>query len=379
MPHFHLWIPNIFEFKGGIQVYSAFLTQALQQVYPQATYDVFLKHDTQSLPELEFLPETRFHFSGKVPLPLRTGAFALQLASAAIAQRPDLIISTHVNFTVVADYLKRYFGIPYWIVAHGTEVWDIPKTNRQNAIKNADRILAVSEYTRDRLLAKSYVSPEKISILPNTFDEDRFTIAPKPEFLLKRHQLSPDQPIILTVARLDPTQLYKGYDLIIEALPTLQKEIPNIHYLIVGKGADRDRLETLIQQKNLQNAVTLVGFVPDAELSAYYNLCDVFAMPSYGEGFGIVYLEALSCGKPVIGGNQDGAVDALCQGQLGILVNPKSVREITQALIQILQKTHEKPLLYHANELRAAVIKIYGISSFKNKLIQIFDQFYESK
>ncbi|NEO25388.1 MAG: glycosyltransferase family 4 protein [Kamptonema sp. SIO4C4] len=296
--HYHLWIPNIFEFKGGIQVYSAFFLEALQKIAPEAQYDVFLKHDTRSLPR--FLPETRFHFAGHFPPVLRTGGFALQLAGYAIAHRPDLIISTHVNFTVVADYLKRLLGIPYWVVAHGTEVWDLPKPGLKAAIRNADRILAVSEYTRDRLLSHTPLTPQQITVLPNTFDAQQFQLAPKPPHLLQRHHLHPEQPVILTVARLDPSQLYKGYDKVIEALPRIRAQIPNIHYLLVGKGQDRDRLQQLIQRLNLQDQVTLVGFVPDAELGDYYNLCDVFAMPSYGEGFGIVYLEALATGKPVL-------------------------------------------------------------------------------
>ncbi|MDB9311636.1 glycosyltransferase [Spirulina sp. CS-785/01] len=372
MTHYHLWIPNIFEFKGGIQVYSAFLLEALQKIAPDAQYDVFLKHDTRAFPR--FLPETRFHFAGNVPLKLRTGGFALQLVKAAIAQRPDLIISTHINFTVVADYLKRLLGIPYWVVAHGTEVWDIPKASLRQAIHNADRILAVSEYTRDRLLAHTPLNPEKISILPNTFDESRFKIAPKPPHLLHRHHLHSHGPILLTVARLDPSQLYKGYDKIIEALPRLRAAIPNIHYLLVGKGEDYSRIEKLIQTHHLQDHVTLVGFVSDEELADYYNLCDVFAMPSYGEGFGIVYLEALAAGKPVLGGNQDGAVDALCQGKLGVLVNPHDISEIANTLIEVCQKKYNNSLLYQPEQLRAKVIEVYGFSTFTETLTQILNQ-----
>ncbi|MEA5469470.1 glycosyltransferase [Spirulina sp. 06S082] len=368
----HLWFPNIFEFKGGIQVYSAFLLQALQELYPQKKYDVFLKHDTRSLPHIPYLDNTRFHFSGTVPLKFRTFNFAAQLAKYCLRQRPDLIIASHANFAILADQIKRFLGIPYWVIAHGTEVWDVKKPSLQKALQRADRILAVSNYTRDRLLAEQDLDPDRVSLLPNTFAADRFEIAPKSPSLLQKYHLTADQPVILTVARLDSSQKYKGYDEILQGLPRIREVIPNVHYLLVGKGDDRDRLENLIQSLNVQDCVTLTGFVPDEELCAHYNLCDVFAMPSQGEGFGIVYLEALACGKPVLGGNRDGAIDALCGGELGVLVDPEDSEAIAGSLIEILQHKTANPILDRPEMLRSRVIETYGFEQFKKTLTQFF-------
>lgn len=91
-------------------------------------------------------------------------------------------------------------------------------------------------------------------------------------------------------------------------------------------------------------------------------------MPSKGEGFGIVYLEALACGKPTLGGNQDGAIDPLCQGELGVLVNPDDTQEIAQTLIQILQGTYPHPLLYQPEVLRQKVIERFGFEHFEQTL-----------
>jgi glycosyltransferase involved in cell wall biosynthesis len=140
---------------------------------------------------------------------------------------------------------------------------------------------------------------------------------------------------------------------------------------MVGKGSDRPRIEQLINQLNLQDCVTLTGFVPDDELCAHYNLCDVFALPSKSEGFGIVYLEALACGKPTLGGNQDGAIDALCHGELGVLVDPDDVGAITQTLIQILQGTYLHPILYKPGILRQKVIDNFGFERFKKTLAEL--------
>ena len=367
----HLWFPNIFEFKGGIQVYSAFLLEALQNIYPELDYDVFLKHDTCTVEEIDFLPQTSFHFSGKWTSRLRTFMFAIQLLSYGFWQRPKIVISTHINFTVAAYWLKRLTGIPYWTVAHGVDAWEINNPALQTALKFADRILAVSNYTRDRLIQEQNLDPSRICLLANTFDASRFKIASKPQHLLERYQLTFEQPVILTVARLDSTERYKGYDQILKALPTIRQTIPNIHYMIVGKGSDRLRVEKLIADLDLQDCVTLAGFIPDEELNDHYNLCDVFAMPSKGEGFGIVYLEALACGKPTIGGDRDGAIDALGHGELGILVNPDDIGAIAQNLIQILQGTHSHPLIYQPEVLREKVIDTFGFAQFQNTLAQL--------
>ena len=368
----HLWFPDIFEFKGGIQVYSTFLLQALHQLIASddysASYEVFLKHDTCSTFNFPNHQQTRFHFSGAYPLPWRTPIFAAQLLSAGLLQKPQLIITTHINFTPVAYWLKQITGVPYWAVAHGVDAWNIQQPAVEKALRHADRILPVSGYTRDRLLKEQNLDPSKLSILPNTFNSDQWQISPKPQYLLDRYRLDPQQPVILTICRLDSSEGYKGYDRILNALSKIQPHLPNVHYVLGGKGDDCPRIEQIIATLNLQNSVTLTGFIPDEELADHYNLCDVFAMPSKGEGFGIVYLEALACGKPCLGGNQDGAIDALCHGKLGALVDPDNIDKIAQTLIQILQGIYPNPLLYQPQSLRQQVVETYGFEKFKQTL-----------
>ncbi|MCU0527091.1 MAG: glycosyltransferase [Elainella sp. Prado103] len=374
----HLWCPNLFNFKGGIQVYSAYFLQALQHLFPQVEYDIFLMHDIYTPSYISCLPNTRFHFAGRFANSIRNLIFAAQLVGYGIKQRPVLIITTHLNFTPVAYWLKRWYGIPYWAVAHGVEAWNIQRSGVQNALRHADRILAVSNYTRDRLLNEQKLDPARVFVLPNTVDVDRFQIRGKPDHLLQRYGLTSEQPIILTVSRLCSSESYRGYDQVLAALPLIRQDIPNVHYLIVGKGDDRSRLQQTITQLNLQDCVTLAGFVPDSELCDYYNLCDVFAMPSKLEGFGIVYLEALACGKPALGGNQDGAIDALFQGELGVLVDPDDVDQIAEKLIQILQGQHPNQILYQPEVLRQRMIKHYGFSQFQKNLAHHLNSFLKT-
>jgi glycosyltransferase involved in cell wall biosynthesis len=360
----HIWVPCLYRFSGGIQTYSVFLIEAFDCLDPKPTVTVCSKHDVQRLADAKH----SIHGTGAWPPSLRALAFAAKLIKFGILHRPHFILSTHLNFIPIAYWLKRIAGIPYWVVAHGIEAWDLKNPTLQRALQQADRILPVSHYTRDRLLAEQHLDPAKLSVLPNTFGADRFQIGPKPNHLMERYHLTAQQRVILTVSRLSSQEGYKGYDQIIRALPYIRQQVPDVHYLLVGKGDDRPRLEQLIATLKLQDCVTLAGFVPDNELCDHYNLCDVFAMPSQGEGFGIVYLEALACGKPTLGGNRDGAIDALCQGLLGALVNPDDVNEIAIALAQMLQQTYAHPLMYQPDLLREKVIEIYGFQRFTQTL-----------
>lgn len=374
---YHIWCPSLFEHQGGIQVYSLFFLKAIWS--PESDFSVFVKLDTKITSSQFVVRPPRFHSTGNFPKCLQTVIFAIFLLIYGILRNPNVVITTHANFAIAAFLLKRLTGTPYWIIAHGIEVWNIDRPNLKIALQNADRILAVSHYTRDRLIQEQNLNPNTIKVLPNTFDQEKFHITPKPSYLLDRYHLTPTQPIILTVARLDPTEQYKGYDRILQALPTVLSHCPDVHYVLVGKGGDRPRVEEAIQSLNLSAHVTLTGFIPDEELPDHYNLCDVFAMPSKGEGFGIVYLEALACGKPTLGGNQDGAIDALCNGELGALVNPDNIEEIAQTLTQILQKTYPNPLMYQPEALRQKVIEIYGFESFQQTLNQHLSEFWQEQ
>ena len=376
MPSLHLWTPGLFDFKGGIQTYSGFLLQALEQLDPAIQTDAFFMHD-RSQQQSDY--RSRCHFMGNVSPRLRAPVFAANVLATGMRQHPDLVISTHLNFTVAAYWLKRLAGIPYWAVAHGFEAWDVERPALRRAIAHADRILTVSNYTRDRLLHEQHLNPDRVSLLPNTFDAQRFQVATKPVHLLKRYHLAPDQPIILTVNRLASGEAYHPYDRVLAALPQIHQVIPDIHYLIVGKGDDRPRLEQLIADQQLQHCVTLAGFVPDDELADYYNLCDVFAMPSKLEGFGIVFLEAMASGKPVLGSSRDGSVDALVLGRLGALVDPDDTTAIAHTLVQILQGSYPNSLMYRPEALRQATIETFGNEAFRKTLGQLLNaHFHET-
>ena len=379
IPKIHVWLPDVFQFKGGIQVYGAFLIQALEQVLPISDRHVFLKNDTHATEDIKFNKQTKISFAGRWKATFwHTLIFAAQVLLFAIAESPDLIICGHINFSPLAAKIFKLLRIPYWVIVYGLDAWNIEDSSKIYGLKSAQKIVSIGGYTRDRVIAEQNIPPDHILLLPVTFDARQFTVKPKPQYLLDRHQLQPDQPIILTVTRLASGDRYKGYDQIIQALPAIRLRIPNIRYLLVGKGNDRDRIEGIIDDMNIRDCVTFAGFAPDNELADYYNLCDVFAMPSKREGFGIVYLEALACGKPTIGGNQDGAIDALCNGELGVLVNPDSIDEIAETIVQILMNKHSLSILYEPEILRQKVVEKYGFDQFKQNLSYLLADYTKS-
>jgi glycosyltransferase involved in cell wall biosynthesis len=165
----------------------------------------------------------------------------------------------------------------------------------------------------------------------------------KPQHLIGLYALR-DKQVILTVGRLASGERYKGHDRIITALPQILKRLPQAVYVVVGTGDDAPRLKAKARQVGVADQVIFAGQIPTAALSEYYALANVFAMPSTGEGFGIVFLEAARSGVPVIGGDRDGSVDALADGVLGQLVDPDNQSQLIDAITKTLkQRTSMDP------------------------------------
>lgn len=376
MRNIHIWVPDIESAKGGIQAFSRFFVRAVTEVFPEAKVSVFSKNDPAP-PEQELSDRrVRFDCTGWWSVgPLRTVAFGRLLAANALREQPDLIVSTHVHFARMGYWLRKYVGVPFAAVAHGVDVWGeevrgLRAAEMLSAVRAADRVLAVSNFTRDRLIADVGLTPERVGLLPNTFDEERFVPTPKPHFLVRRFSVRPNERVVLTVARLASADRYKGYDQVLRALPAVRRKVPDVRYILAGAGPDRPRIEQMVRKLHLESCVTLAGYIPDHELPAFYNLADVFAMPSKGEGFGIVFLEAMACGKPVIAGNKDGSVDAVLGGKAGVLIDPDNLRELEEALVLTLTGQHPLAILRQPEELRKAAVEAYGFAKFKQTVAE---------
>lgn len=251
-------------------------------------------------------------------LPARPGrlAFTAQAISTAYKRGPfDVIFCGHLYTAPLAALLSKLTGTPLWLQIHGIEAWQRPKRLQRWAAERSHLVTAVSRHTRRLYLAWANCSPETVKILPNTVDE-RFSPGPKSEALLDRYQLR-GKKVLLTVSRLAASERYKGHDRVIRAVAELRHAHPDLVYVVAGDGDDRPRLEQLALDFGVADQVRFIGYVPDSELPDLYRAADVFVMPSTGEGFGIVFLQALASGIPAIGGDSDGSRDPLRDGADG--------------------------------------------------------------
>ena len=372
-PRVQIWVPGLAE-TGGIQHYSACFIRALEELYPKAKLDVLAKNDVPNDGRVDHGPNTTVRRFGAIPGGIRTAAFATSGIFLGWRDRPVVSISTHPHFSKAQVIAKRLAGVPYLTCAHGIETWGHLQGSILSALKGAAGVLPVSEFTRRALVSQGGLAPNLVKIVPDTFESSAFSSGPKPTRLLERYGLHPHQPILLTVGRLAASEAYKGQDRVIEALKSIRQTLPETRYIIVGSGDDRDRLEQLAINCGQKNAVIFAGYVPQSELPDYYRLCDAFVMPSTGEGFGIVYLEALASGRPCIVGNRDASPEAIGGGRLGMAIDPMSVPAIENAILQVLTGRHDKPWLREPETLRREVIELFGFATFKKTLASAIDQ-----
>jgi len=253
--------------------------------------------------------------------------FAAHAIWECFRARQRLIFCGHSSFLPFRLILKRLFRVEYVLIAHGIEAWQLRGKPEREGVARARLVLSVSRFTQDQLLCQ--VSSAQVALLPNCVDTGRFRPAPKPTYLLERHGIKTSH-VLLTVGRVSASEGYKGHDMVLCALPLVLQQYPGVHYVTAGACDGLDRLNAQAEALGIASRVTFTGGVAESELVDYYNLCDLFLMPSTGEGFGIVFLEALACGKAVAG-NRDGSCEALLDRKLGLLV-PLSVQDVAAAI-----------------------------------------------
>lgn len=279
------------------------------------------------------------------------------LRRLAVDRDFDLIWCGHLHLVPFALLAQRITGAPITVHVHGIEAWEpTEKWLANRLVSHVDHFISVSETTKERLVAWSGLSPEHGTVLPNTIDFDGLETGPTPTYLLDRYGLH-DRYVLMTMGRLVGEERRKGFDRVLEVLPEVAAERPDVSYLIVGKGSDRPRLEQKAECFGVRDRVTFAGYVPEAEKADHFRLADRFVMPSEGEGFGLVLLEALACGTPVIASTRDGGREAVGHGDFGVLVDP---REPTQIVDAILNEQTAPP--------REAVCDRFGPAAYQQRI-----------
>ena len=284
--------------------------------------------------------------------------------------KSNLVILSHFNLLLAAWLIKKIAPkTKVVLIAHGIEVWQ-PLDLRHSKMLNAcDRIISVSSFTKNKIIELHNLPAEKCVVLNNCIDPflEKPATKTRSELLQKRYSFCNDDIILLTLTRLSLKDRYKGYSFVLEALKEIVKTKPNIKYLLAGsyEANEKEFIEKLIASYNLQNNVIITGFIADEELPAHFSLADIYVMPSVKEGFGIVFVEAMYYGVPVIAANADGSTDALLQGQLGLLTNPESTTEVINALNKMLDNYNA----YLPNQ--KLLMDNFGYEAYKNKLEKV--------
>jgi phosphatidylinositol alpha-1,6-mannosyltransferase len=252
------------------------------------------------------------------------------------------VILSHINLLPVGWLIKKSSPRTELILlAHGIEIWYPLSSFKRKMLHQCDKILAVSDFTKSRVNEVHGIPMAKLSVLNNCLDPflPLPSIHGKAGSLLKKYGFASSDIILMSLTRLSSKERYKGYDKVIAAIAGLKKRYPQLKYIIAGSSDVREGsfVKNLLKKLNVEALVVLPGFIPDEELEAHFAMSDMYVMPSRKEGFGIVFIEAMYYGLPVIAGNIDGSVDALLNGALGQLVNPDDVSQIASAITNIIE------------------------------------------
>ena len=259
-------------------------------------------------------------------------------------------------------FLRRPFMT--WI--HGIEVWEGSRAARRSAARRAEYLVVNTEYTRDRASRLlPFVQEARVCWLATEGDE------PGPE-----RDRTDRRPTALILARIDEGGGYKGHRELITCWPEVVDAVPDARLIVGGKGPGLDVLRGLAAESSAGESIEFRGFIPEEEIDALWREATVFAMPSRGEGFGIVYAEAMRRGIPVIGSVHDAAREVNVDGETGYNVDLDDPSELPDRMIHLFRDRD------HAHELgergRARWHEHFRFSSFRERFTPLLHEFLES-
>lgn len=275
----------------------------------------------------------------------RNALLNLVALAHALRFRPDVTLSAHIVASPAAAAIRRLVGARTVQYFHAEEIGAKPRL-AAFAARHADESIAVSAYTAS-LIADVAPQAQRVHVIANGAD---IPDGPSPR--------PADRPTIVTIARVE--ERYKGHDVMVRALALVLAKVPDARWVVIGDGSLRPGLEQLARSYGVAGSVRFLGAVPDDQRDAWLARANVLAMPSRlpagqfaGEGFGIAYLEAAAYGKPVVAGNVGGAVDAVVDGETGLLVDPSDPLAVAEAITKLLCDSDLARRLGAAGQARA--------------------------
>jgi glycosyltransferase involved in cell wall biosynthesis len=286
-------------------------------------------------------------------------------ALTTIVPRRGIVFAAHVNLAPLAMSARLIPGrLKTVVVAHGIEMWTPLPARRRLALQAAQLVLATSRHTADKVVAVQGVAASRVRRVPLAVDP---ALLPSAGDVTDRADDAP--PTVLTVSRLESHEGYKGVGTLIEALRDVP---PPVRLMVVGDGDDRPRLERLARDLGLQERIRFLGTLPPPALAAAYHDCDVFALPSSGEGFGLVYVEAMAHGKAIVAAGAGGAADIVEDGVTGLLAKPLDAASVAAALRRLFAEPRLRAALGQRG--RALAVARYSFEAFQGRVADCVDE-----
>lgn len=358
---------KIFSAKGGIEQVNKNWLFALKEIYREGklSYKVFSMYD--DVHDERYI-ESRFFKA------CNNNKILFALKSIWSSFNSDVMVLSHLNLSVFALIAKLINPrLKIFIQLHGIESWRELSALQELLLEKSDAILAVSKYTASVIQERYPKHQHKIKVFNNSLDNfieaDINTSENARTIARKQLKISENEFVLLTIGRLNSSESYKGHDKTIEALALMKDK--NIVFYIVGKydEFEKQRITKLIEQYQLSENVILKGFVSDDELVNYYRSADLFIMPSKGEGFGLVFIDAMAHGLRVVGGNTDGSVDAISPFKYSMLVNPDDTNELKNAIQQTMGIEWNEN---YRKELSTECINLFSAKKFQSQIERLF-------
>lgn len=348
-------VPDLFGPPSGIARYCRMVSRVLLESGCRVSLVSLLDEDSAQAAAKATFPRLNYQ-----PCAGNRVTFVRRVMRA-MRKRPDLILVGHPNFGPLGWILGKMCRAKVVNFIYGIDAWEPLSNPRRRALARGARIISISRFTARRCAEVNGIAPEKVRILHNCLDPQFEARDSAPE--------TADSLSILTVARINLRESYKGHDIVIRALPALLQRFPALIYDIVGDGDGRAVLEQLAREIGVFESVRFHGVVSDAQLIARYHAASVFVMPSRFEGFGFVFLEAMTYGKPVVCGDEDASVEVVCDGETGFTVTATSPDAVGEALARLLSDETLRIRMGEAGKRR--VETEFGFAKFAAQLATI--------
>lgn len=351
---------------GGVQLAGRLTCRALAEIAPAHGWTLELL-SLNDPPGLHKVPgcEADVHVRGYGRNKLR---FVLAALRQAWSVQRGIVLAAHPHLAPPAAWMQRLRPpLRILVMAWGIEVWKPLTPSRRKALHAAGLVTAPSSDTANRLTTVQSLAASKVRRLALPLSSDfpdmaqRQSLPVPPQF--------PRGRIVLAVGRWAANERYKGADELIRAIPKLRQSIPDVQLVAVGTGDDLPRLRAIAAELHIEDRVHFLENLTNEELAACYAHCDLFALPSTGEGYGLVFLEAMAFAKPVVGVAAGGVTDIVRSAENGFLVPPGNSERLVQALEKLLLDDSLRVRLGRAGA--EIVRRDYTFHSFRARFEQI--------